>query len=111
MKRTALVVDDDDGVRKGVLRVLFAEGFEAIGACDADAALQSALHRSPDLLIMDLQLPRVSGNEAVRSLRTPFPYAIHSRHRVECDSRTGAAHAVRCGAWETLSDRCAPGGD
>ena len=70
MKRSVLVVDDDDSVRKSILRVLLAEGFVAIGAHDADNAQQLALQCVPDLLIMDLQLPRMSGNEAVLRLRT-----------------------------------------
>ena len=64
-----LVVDDDPIVREVLQRYLLREGFEVTAAADGAAAL-SAVHESgPDLVLLDLMLPRVDGLEVFRRLR------------------------------------------
>lgn len=68
MRPTVLVVDDDDSVRKSLIRALSIRGFRVLGAGDAEEALQLALAREPDIVVMDLQLRRAPGNDAARRL-------------------------------------------
>ncbi len=64
-----LVVEDDDSVRKSLLRTLSARGFTATGARNGKEALLRAAADPPDVIIMDLQLPVMSGSDAARALR------------------------------------------
>lgn len=75
MKSSILVVEDDDSIRRSIVRLLLAHGFHTLEARDGDEALSLALKHLPSLVIMDLQLPRVSGNEAVRRMREQLPLA------------------------------------
>jgi DNA-binding response OmpR family regulator len=69
LKTGILVIDDDDSVRKSITRMLAAQGFEAVGASDADEGLELALKHAPAVIIVDLHLPLVPGNEVARKLR------------------------------------------
>ncbi len=70
MPQTILVVDDEAMVAEVVCKYLRREGFEVVSAADGQAALDAAHTHSPDLVILDLMLPRVSGLEVCRRLRT-----------------------------------------
>src|ERR1700679_687592 len=65
----ALVVDDDDIFRNRLCRALTARGWEAMGAADGVSALVLASQSSPDLAVVDLRLPGMSGLEIVQGLR------------------------------------------
>ncbi|MEO5678519.1 MAG: response regulator transcription factor [Acidimicrobiales bacterium] len=64
-----LVVDDDETVSDVVRRYLEREGYEVDTAKDGAAALEQALARPPDLIVLDLMLPGLDGIEVCRRLR------------------------------------------
>lgn len=67
---TALIVDDDPDVA-ALLEVLLADlGLQTRLACSAAAALVAVAQRSPDLILVDVELPGLSGNAAVYQLRS-----------------------------------------
>ena len=66
----ALVVDDDDIFRNRLCRAFIDRGWEAIGAADGPSALELASQSSPDLAVVDLRLPGMSGIDIVRGLRS-----------------------------------------
>jgi signal transduction histidine kinase/ActR/RegA family two-component response regulator len=67
--RRVLVVDDDPDVAQ-LLEVLLSDlGFEVDLLGDADAALDSAMRKAPDILLIDVELPGLSGNAATYKLR------------------------------------------
>jgi two-component system, response regulator RegA len=68
--RVALVVDDDDIFRNRLCRAFATRGWEAIGAADGASALQLSAQSSPDLAVVDLRLPGMSGLEIVEGLRS-----------------------------------------
>jgi two-component system response regulator RegA len=68
--RAALVVDDDDIFRNRLCRAFTARGWEASGAEDGARALQIASQSSPDLAVVDLRLPGMSGLDIVQGLRS-----------------------------------------
>jgi DNA-binding response OmpR family regulator len=64
-----LVVDDEPVVRDVLTRYLRREGFEVTGAADGHEALTAIRHEQPDVILLDLMLPRLSGLEVLRTVR------------------------------------------
>lgn len=69
MPRTILVVDDDPHIRQLLLFALDKAGLETIEAEDGEAALDLAERHRPDLVILDINMPRMDGLEVCRRLR------------------------------------------
>jgi CheY-like chemotaxis protein len=66
---TILVVEDEDELRE-LLRVgLENEGFQVLTANDGAEAVRTARAQKPDVILMDIQLPKKSGVEATRELK------------------------------------------
>jgi DNA-binding response OmpR family regulator len=71
-----LVVDDDPIVREVLSRYLGREGFTAITADDGEAALSTYEAKLPDLVILDLMLPRLDGIEVFRRIHAQRPTPV-----------------------------------
>jgi len=67
--KTILYVEDNELNRKIVRDLLKRTSYRLIEAADGEAGIAIALEQRPDLILMDLQLPKVSGLDAVRTLR------------------------------------------
>jgi CheY-like chemotaxis protein len=72
---TAMVmfVDDDAAMREVMALILAEEGFAAITAGDGIEALAELRGSTPDLIISDLHMPRMSGIEFLSVVRRRFP--------------------------------------
>jgi CheY-like chemotaxis protein len=66
----ALVVEDDRDNREGCVEFLRFSGFDVVSAADGEEALGTALSAPPDVVVIDLRLPRMSGYEVTRRLKT-----------------------------------------
>ena len=66
---TILVVDDDPDMRALLRHKLMAAGYDVIVADDGDVALRTVKSRGADLILADINMPRMTGDEFVRSLR------------------------------------------
>jgi DNA-binding response OmpR family regulator len=64
-----LVVDDEPMVRDVLTRYLSREGFEVTGAADGLQALEAVRQGAPDVILLDLMLPRMSGLDVLRTVR------------------------------------------
>jgi two-component system response regulator MprA len=64
-----LIVEDDAAVRRMLERSLRAEGFDITGAADGGTALALAERTTPDLVVLDVSMPGLSGFEVCRRLR------------------------------------------
>jgi FixJ family two-component response regulator len=92
------VVDDEESVRKAVVRVLRASGFAACGFSSGPDFLTSWQFDRPDCLVLDLQMPAFSGVEVQQALKmegAQFPIVIITARdtvglREQC-MRAGAA--------------------
>ncbi len=62
------VVDDEDSVRKAVMRLLEAAGHSARGFASGDEFLEHWAAEPPDCLMLDLQMPGLSGSDVQRAL-------------------------------------------
>ena len=69
MQDVILVVEDENNIRANMIAFLEAEGFEAIPAKDGAEALKLFSDRIPDLVILDLMLPKVDGLEVCKTIR------------------------------------------
>jgi two-component system response regulator MprA len=65
-----LVADDDPAVRQALERALRFEGYLVDLACDGLDAIEQISRTKPDLVLLDVMMPRLSGVEACRRLRT-----------------------------------------
>jgi two-component system cell cycle response regulator DivK len=67
--KTVLYVEDNEFNRKIVRQLLGRTSYRLIEATDGEAGVTTARAERPDLIIMDIQLPRLSGLEATRQLK------------------------------------------
>ena len=70
MNARILVVDDEAHILEFVRGYLERDGYEVLTASDGDEALELANQAHPDLLVLDVMLPRRSGFDVLRSLRS-----------------------------------------
>ena len=68
MKRT-LVVDDEEMIVRTVKAYLDQEGFKTYTAYDGEEALRAFNEKGPDLIVLDLMLPKLSGIEVTKKIR------------------------------------------
>src|SRR4026207_481275 len=64
-----LVVDDDPDARVIYSSYLRLKGFVVFTGADGRVAIDKAMNLGPDILVMDLAMPRVDGFEAIRKIR------------------------------------------
>jgi len=69
-QRTVLYVEDNEYNRKIVRQLLSRTSYRLREAADGEAALGMVREERPDLILMDVQLPRMSGLDVTRALRT-----------------------------------------
>ena len=68
--KTILYVEDNEPNRMIVRDLLKRTSYNLIEAHDGEAGVAKALEHVPDLILMDIQLPKISGMEAMRRIRT-----------------------------------------
>ena len=68
-----LLVEDEARIAAFVRRGLEAEGYEVVVAADGRAGMQAALAGDADLVLLDLMLPEVTGEQILRRLRRECP--------------------------------------
>ena len=67
--KTILVVEDEENLRETLRYKLNAEGYRVITAVDGEQAVEQARSKSPDLVLLDLMLPKLDGFDVCRILR------------------------------------------
>src|SRR5437762_4977716 len=65
-----LVVDDDPQIRRVLRTALIAQGYEVADARNGEEAVEKLHDEKPDLVILDMNMPRMNGLETCRSIRT-----------------------------------------
>ncbi len=86
MANRILVVDDNPVVRAGIRSQLKGEGVEICGeANDGLDALRKAAELKPDLIVLDLSMPRMNGIEAARELKRICPSVPVILHTLYAD--------------------------
>jgi two-component system alkaline phosphatase synthesis response regulator PhoP len=69
MKETILIVEDDASIAKGLKQNLSFEGYSVFVAPDGERGLELSLDKAPDLILLDVMMPKMNGFEVLRELR------------------------------------------
>jgi DNA-binding response OmpR family regulator len=91
MARTILVVDDEKTLRETLAESLEIEGFTVVQAADGREAVESFRRHHPDLILLDLMLPELSGTEVCRIVRSEsdVPILMLTAKSAEVDKVVG----------------------
>src|SRR5439155_19864869 len=89
-----LVVDDEDDIRELCRVNLEFEGYEVIDAADGEAALQLVRSDHPDVIFLDLMMPKMDGWEVLRRLKEDD--ATASIPVILLTAKTGGNEQMRC---------------
>lgn len=91
MTYTILVVDDQSSVRKLLEEYLTEQGFRVLTAEDGQMALYTARHNQPDLILLDIMMPKMDGYQFLRQYRTErqTPIIIITAREEETDAVLG----------------------
>jgi DNA-binding response OmpR family regulator len=87
-----VVIEDEPAIRRGVVDVLRASGYEVAEAADGARGLEEAVRLGVDLILLDLLLPRMDGLEVlgeVRKVRPTLPVIILTARGTEDDRVRG----------------------
>src|SRR5580765_1391158 len=71
-----LIIEDETPMRTALKDVIEAEGYRAITAADGESGLQRAMEEKPDLILLDIMMPKLDGYEVcveLRRLANPVP--------------------------------------
>jgi len=88
---TVLIIEDNDKNMKLARDILRAKGYETLEAVTGEEGVKLAKEKSPDLVLMDIQLPGINGIEAFR--------------RIRADAKTARIPVVALTASVTPTDR------
>ena len=102
-----LLVDSDPAIRHSIRQGLLRDGFDVLDAADGCEGMAKALTESPALVLLELVLPRMSGLEICRRLKSEITteqipiLVLTTRDRIEDKLR-----AIECGADDYLTKPC-----
>jgi DNA-binding NtrC family response regulator len=106
--REVLIVEDETRLREMLTRAVREMGFTPVGASTAEAALREAESRTFDILILDLNLPGMSGLDMLERLRQSQP-DIQVIILTGFGDLDAARHAIRLDVVDFLTKPCALG--
>ena len=75
-KTKMLIVDDEEGMRTTLRRIMVARGFDVSIACDGEDGVRIAKEFDPDILLLDIRMPGIDGVETFRRLKEICPNAF-----------------------------------
>ena len=102
MNFTILVVDDEKNIRTGLAKALKLDGYEVLQAEDGSEALKVMVKSDIDLIIADLRMPKLSGEELLKRVASSYPTVpviILTGH----GTVDNAVKAMRDGAYDFLT--------
>lgn len=70
MPRKILIVEDNQDSRELAVKVLKNKGYQTIEASDGEEALEKASAEKPDLILLDISIPKIDGYEVAKRLKS-----------------------------------------
>ena len=106
---TILIAEDEKDIRELIVFSLTFSGFEVVSAVDGQDALEKAMEVRPDLIMMDVRMPRMTGYEACARMKEmeelkDIPVVILSAKGQDSEIQTG----LNVGAYEYILKPFAP---
>ena len=104
-----LIAEDEKDIRELISFSLNFAGFEVVAAVDGQDAVEKALQEKPDLIMMDVRMPRMTGYEACAKMKgmdelKDIPIVFLSAKGQESEIQTG----LDAGAYEYILKPFAP---
>jgi two-component system alkaline phosphatase synthesis response regulator PhoP len=104
-----LIAEDEKDIRELITFSLNFAGFEVVAAVDGQDAVEKALQEKPDLVMMDVRMPRMTGYEACAKMKAldelkDIPIVFLSAKGQESEIQTG----LDAGAYEYILKPFAP---
>lgn len=69
MPKKILIIEDESALQKTIGDILIQEGYEIVSALDGEKGLELAKAENPDLILLDLVLPKMHGFEVLKALK------------------------------------------
>ena len=90
MPRKILIVEDNEDNRELAVKVLRNKGFETVTAVDGEEAIEKAVSEKPDLILLDISLPKLNGYEVAKRLKSmdefkEIPIVAFTAHAMKGD--------------------------
>jgi two-component system, cell cycle response regulator DivK len=90
MPRKILIVEDNEDNRELAVKVLRNKGFETVTAVDGEEAIEKAVSENPDLILLDISLPKLDGYEVAKRLKSmeefrEIPIVAFTAHAMKGD--------------------------
>jgi len=90
MPKKILIVEDNQDNRELVVKVLKNKGFELAEAADGEEAIEKAVSENPDLILLDISLPKLDGYGVVKKLKSmeafrEIPVVAFTAHAMKGD--------------------------
>lgn len=102
MLKSILVVEDDDGIQQFLKELLMEEGYSVQIASDGITALNVLKKATPDLVVLDLGLPNISGETVCMEIRKNYP-ELPVIILTAKDSVTDIVHGLNIGADDYMT--------
>lgn len=77
IKKKILIIEDEAPMRRVLKETLEEEGFIVLESNDGEAGLEEAFRAEPDLILLDIIMPKVSGMTVLKRLREDEPWGKH----------------------------------
>lgn len=74
MSKTIVIADDEPHVLRSLEFILKKQGYKVITASNGEEALEKVKGNSPDLVFLDIQMPKMDGNTVLKKLREDEAY-------------------------------------
>ena len=97
-----LIVEDEDSLQQALNDALTRKGYKCVSAHDGEEGLRSALKQKPDLIMLDLVLPKMDGFEMLKKLRGD-PWGRNARVLILTNLSADSSDRVRA-AVETYPE-------
>jgi sigma-B regulation protein RsbU (phosphoserine phosphatase) len=97
-----LTIEDDPGVRSGIVTYLEDSGFEILEASDGQSGLDLVREQQPDVVLCDLRLPHIDGLKVLSTVTQEFP-EIPIIIVSGVNQMSYAVQALKLGAWDFVT--------
>lgn len=109
MAKKILVADDEPFVLRSIEYTLSRAGYTVITAVDGEEALGKIRVENPDLVFLDIQMPRIDGNEVCRQLRSdPERKDLYIIVITAKGQESERLFSLQCGASEYITKPYSP---